>query len=256
MWNDVRALNAVTGLLLGVLALALLGAGLWWLAQRSMFTLTAIRVEGTQEMPLRHVNASTIRATALPRLKGNFFTADLEAVREAFESVPWVRRAAVRREWPNRLIVTIEEHRALGAWGEDGKLLSVHGEVFTANLAEAEEDGPLPVFRGPAGSAASVVARYRELQEWLQPAGLAPQSVALSERYAWTATLTNGVTVALGREHEAGTVRERVQRLAGIYPQLVARLADRIESVDMRYPNGLALKAQGLTLATDGRKKQ
>ena len=85
MWNDVRALNAVTGLLLGVLALALLGAGLWWLAQRSMFTLTAIRVEGTQEMPLRHVNASTIRATALPRLKGNFFTADLEAVREAFE---------------------------------------------------------------------------------------------------------------------------------------------------------------------------
>lgn len=256
MWNDVRALNAIASLLYGLVALAVLGAGLWWVAQHPMFTLKAIRVEGTKDVPLRHVSASTIRATAVPRLKGNFFTADLDQVREAFESVPWVRRASVRREWPNRLIVTIEEHRALAAWGEDGKLLSVHGEVFTANLAEAEEDGDLPVFRGPADSGKEVVKRFGELREWLKPAGLEPESVELSERYAWTVKLTNGITVALGREQETGTVQERVQRLAGIYPQLAARLGDRIESMDMRYPNGLALKAQGLTLAAEGRKKQ
>lgn len=254
MWNDVRALNAVTGMLLGLLALALLASGFWWVAQRPMFTLKTIQVEGTKDVPLRYVNASTIRTAALPRVKGNFFTADLDDVREAFESVPWVRRAAVRREWPDRLIVTIEEHRALGAWGEDGRLLSVHGEVFTANLAEAEEDGALPVFSGPAGSGKEVVKRFRELQEWLAPAGLVPESVALSGRYAWTVKLTNGVTVALGREQEAGTVHARVRRLTGIYPQLAARLQDRIESVDMRYPNGLALKAQGLTLVAEGKK--
>jgi len=255
MWNDVRALNAITGMLLGVLVLALLAAGFWWVAQRPMFTLRTIRVEGTKEVPLRYVNASTIRTTALPRLKGNFFTVDLDAVREAFETVPWVRRAAVRREWPDKLIVTIEEHRALGAWGEDGRLLSVQGDVFTANLAEAEEDGALPVFSGPAGSGKDVVKRFRELQEWLAPAGLAPESVTLSSRYAWTVKLTNGATVALGREQEAGTVKARVQRLTGVYPQLAALLQDRIESVDMRYPNGLALKAQGLTLAAQGKKQ-
>jgi cell division protein FtsQ len=42
--------------------------------------------------------------------------------------------------------------------------------------------------------------------------------------------------------------------LIGIYPQLVERLQDRIESVDMRYPNGLALKAEGLAFGS-GKKK-
>lgn len=255
MWHDVRMLNAATNALLGVLVLALLASGLWWIAQRPMFTLKAVRVEAAQGTSLRHVNASTIRTTALPRVKGNFFTTELDAVREAFESVPWVRRASVRREWPDRLIVTIEEHRPLGTWGDDGRLLSELGDVFTANLAEAEEDGALPNFSGPEGSAQEVVARYRELHEWMKPAGLAPESVSLSRRYAWTVKLTSGVTLELGREQSKSTVRERVERLVGIYPQLVARLQDRIVSVDMRYPNGLALQAQGLTFAAEGKKR-
>ena len=93
-----------------------------------------------------------MRGTALPRIKGNFFTADLEEVRVAFESVPWVRQAAVRREWPNKLIVVIEEHKPLGTWGEDGTPGLGERRFFTANLAEAEEDGDLPDFNGPAGS--------------------------------------------------------------------------------------------------------
>lgn len=255
MWHDVRTLNAAASTLFGLVMLALLASGVWWVVQRPMFTLRAISVEAAEGTTLRHVSASTIRTTALPRVKGNFFTTDLEAVREAFENVPWVRRAAVRREWPNRLIVAVEEHRALGTWGDDGRLLSVAGDVFTANLAEAEEDGPLPAFGGPQGSAKDVVARYRELHEWLQPVGLAPESVALSERYAWSVKLSNGVLVELGREQSSTTVKERVERLVGIYPQLVARLQDRIVSVDMRYPNGLALQAQGLTIGTEGKKR-
>ena len=101
MWHDIKTMNAVSGALLGLFVLAWLVVGLWWLAQRPMFTLRAIRVEALGEMPLRRVNQTTIKGAAIPRIKGNFFTADLDAVRQAFEAVPWVRRAAVRREWPN-----------------------------------------------------------------------------------------------------------------------------------------------------------
>jgi cell division protein FtsQ len=173
----------------------------------------------------------------------------------AFESVPWVRRAAVRREWPNKLVVVIDEHRPLGTWGEDGRLLSVEGDIFTANLAEAEEEGELPEFEGPAGSEREVVARYRDFSEWLAPVELAPEAVQLSGRYAWSLRLNNGMTVELGREHTRETLKNRVERLVRIYPQLVARLQDRIESVDMRYPNGLALRAAGLNLAPETKKK-
>jgi cell division protein FtsQ len=255
MWHDVRMLNATTNALLGALVLALLGCGGWWVAQRPMFTLKVIYVDGVGETQLRHVNPSTVRTTALPRIKGNFFTANLDAVRVAFEAVPWVGKATVRREWPNKLIVTVEEHEPLGTWGDEGRLLSVKGDIFTANLAEAEEDGDLPEFGGPAGAEKEVVARYRELQEWFRPISLSPEAVQLSERYAWTVKLNNGMTVELGREQTKTTLKDRVNRLTAIYPQLVTRLQNRIESVDMRYPNGMALKAQGMAFGIESKKK-
>jgi cell division protein FtsQ len=255
MWHDIRTLNATTNALLGALVLALVASGAWWIAQRPMFTLKVIRVEGVGETALRHVNPSTVRSTAVPRIKGNFFTANLDAVRLAFEAVPWVRKAAVRREWPNKLIVTVEEHRALGTWGDEGKLVSVKGDVFTANLAEAEEDGELPEFSGPDGSEKEVVARYRDLSGWFKDIELAPNALHLTDRYAWSVKLNNGMTVELGREQTKTTLKDRVSRLVSIYPQLVARLQNRIESVDMRYPNGLALKAEGLAFGLDSKKK-
>ena len=97
MWHDLRIMRALANTLLGIAALILVSAGLKWLAQRPMFTLQTIRVETQTQSELRHVNKLTIRSTAIPRIRGNFFTTDLESVRNAFEAVPWVRRASVRR---------------------------------------------------------------------------------------------------------------------------------------------------------------
>lgn len=256
MWHDIKTLNASANALIGLVLLALLGSGVWWVVHRPVFTLKAIRIEGTPAAPLRYVSASTVRSTALPRITGNFFTANLDSVRGAFEAVPWVRRASVRREWPDKLVVTVEEYKPLGTWGEDGKLISVQGDLFTANLAEAEEDGTLPEFDGPVGSEKEVVARYADLRNWLAPVKLVPQAVQLSTRYAWSVKLDNGMVVELGREQTRETLKARVERLAGIYPQLAARLQNRIETVDMRYPNGLALKAAGLDVGSELKKSK
>jgi cell division protein FtsQ len=256
MWQDVKMLNAISSALLALVLLALVASGLWWVAQRPMFTLHTIRIESSGDMPLEKVNALTVRATAVPRIHGNFFTADLTAVRAAFEAVPWVRKAMVRREWPDRLVVKIEEHKALGTWGEDGKLLSQKGDVFTANLAEAEDDGDLLEFDGPPGSEKQVVARLALFRQWFAPIKLEPESLVLSNRYAWTVRLDNGMTVELGRDQGDAVLKERVARLVAVYPQLLDRLQGKIESVDLRYPNGMALKADGMVLAAmNGKKK-
>lgn len=254
MWNDVRLLNTLTSLLIGGVLLVLLAAGGWWLIQRPMFTLQAVTVEGMQEMPLERVNALTVRAGALQHIRGNFFTADLKAIRDGFETVPWVRKAMVRREWPNRLIVSLEEHRALGTWGES-HLLSTRGEVFMANMAEAEDGGKLRVFDGPQGSEKDVLARYDELTRWFAPLGIAPEMLTLSSRYAWTVRMDSGMVVELGREQDEKSLKERVDRLISVYPQLMAKLNGKINHVDMRYTNGLALKADGIVLTSLNGKK-
>ncbi|MDF3034864.1 MAG: FtsQ-type protein [Paucimonas sp.] len=256
MWHDVKMLNAATSALLGMFVLMLLSAGIWWITQRPIFALHVIRVEGIGQEELRHVNVSTMRSSALPRIKGNFFTVNLDSVRVAFESVPWVNRAAVRREWPDKLVVNVEEHVPLGTWGDEGRLVSVKGDLFTANLAEAEEDAELAEFDGPDGSEKDVISRYAEFREWFAPTSLAPEGVQLSARYAWTVRLNNGMTVELGREQDREALKARVDRLVAVYPQLVARLQDRIENIDLRYPNGMALRAQGLAFGLEKGKQK
>jgi cell division protein FtsQ len=246
MWHDISTMNRITRALFGVVVLCVLYAGYQWVARQPMFELRVVKVQGANEGSLRYVDAATVRSAALPRIRGNFFTADLAAVRNAFEMVPWVQRASVRREWPNKLIVSVDEYQVLGAWGEqDGRLVSVDGYLFTANLDEAEAEGRLPQLAGPDGSAHEVAERLADLRDWLAPLKLAPRELQLSKRYAWTAKLNNGVTLKLGRVHERDAFRVRVARFVTAYPRLSAQLAGRIESVDMRYPNGLAYRMRG-----------
>ena len=252
MWHDAKSLNTTANGLMAFVLVVCVAAGVWWVSQRPMFDLRTIKVESIDAKGLRHVNYLTLRAGTQNRIKGNFFTSNLDSVRGVFESVPWVRRASVRREWPNQLIVSLEEHEALGTWGEDGRLLSVKGDVFTANVAEAEDDHELPAFSGPDGSEKDVLATYVNLAKWFAPLKMAPAALSLSSRYAWTVKLNNGMSVALGREQNHTILKARVDRLVGIYPQLASRL-DNIDTIDMRYQNGLALSSAGLVIPAEGK---
>jgi cell division protein FtsQ len=255
MWHDVRSLNATASFMTAVTVLASLISGVWWLSQRPMFALGSVTVESMYDIDLKHVNELTVRNGVVGKIRGNFFTADLEQVRATFETVPWVRRATVRREWPNALVVEVEEHEALGTWGDEGRLLSVKGDVFTANIAEADDEQTLPAFDGPVGSEKDVLARFNDLRTSFAKVALVPQALSLSNRYAWTVKLDNGMSVELGREQDRNTLTKRVQRLVGVYPQLVARLQEgRIDTIDMRYPNGLALSSAALTVPLDATK--
>jgi cell division protein FtsQ len=255
MWHDVRSLNATASFMTAVTVLASLVSGVWWLSQRPMFALGSVTVESMYDIDLKHVNELTVRNGLVGKIRGNFFTADLEQVRATFETVPWVRRATVRREWPNALVVEVEEHEALGTWGDEGRLLSVKGDVFTANIAEADDEQTLPAFEGPVGSEKDVLARFNDLRTSFAKVALVPHALSLSNRYAWTVKLDNGMSVELGREQDRNTLTKRVQRLVGVYPQLVARLQEgRIDTIDMRYPNGLALSSAALTVPLDATK--
>lgn len=206
MWNNVRQLNLASNALHALLVLVLLAAGGYWLIQRPNFALREIQIDGDTE----HINSPTVRAGVVGRLKGNYFTVDLDAARQAFEQMPWVRHASVRRVWPNALAVTLEEYKPLGTWGSD-QLVSVDGELFTAN--QGELDGDLPSFDGPDGTAKEVVARYHDFQKWFAAINATPEEVTLSPRYAWTVKLSNGTQVELGRERNQDTLADRSKRL-------------------------------------------
>ncbi len=167
---DVRVMNGVASALYVLLGLALLGGALLWLSRSPWFAIRAIQLEGD----LQRSSLSTIRANAAPRLAGNFVSLDLAQARAAFEAVPWVRQAQVRRVWPDRLAVHLVEHEPAAWWlGDDGseRLVNSHGEVFEANAGDIDEDS-LPTLSGPDGSSAQMLALYRRLQPLFDAGGM------------------------------------------------------------------------------------
>jgi cell division protein FtsQ len=211
-------------MLSGLLVLGACLGALHWLLLPERFPVTGVELKGT----LKNTSAAEIRA-ALPRAAENFFAVDLAEVRASVEKLPWVRRVTVRRVWPGRLEVSVEEHVALARWGDDA-LVNTHGERFMARTKE-----PLPLFTGPGGSAAEVTRRYRRFEEIVAPLGTRVERVVLTQRHAWQLRLGNGMHVMLGRDPDQA--EQRLQKFVEVYPKTKAS-----DYVDLRYPNGFALR--------------
>jgi cell division protein FtsQ len=236
MWDNPRLLNLAANAL--YLAAALLAVAIaWHAALRAPHTpVRAIALTGD----LDHVDAQAVRGQLAGRVAGNFFGMNLDDVRELVAELPWVRRVEVRREWPDRVVVRIEEHRPLGRWS-GGRLVSERGELF-----EGASDAPLPQLGGPPGTEREVTRRYLAMREIVAPLGLEPTQVVLSARYAWQARLSNGLVLELGRDQARSPVEERLTRFVAAYPRAVASLNRRLDYVDLRYPNGFAIRAPDL----------
>jgi len=221
--------------------------GLKWLAVRPVFAIRALSVQSVEGKALDHVTTQQVAQLCVPRLSGSFFTADLEQARTAFEALPWVRRASVRREWPNRLVVALEEHRALARWNDEAgnRFVNLQGEAFNAP-GESRLAAALPLLTGPEGSEKDVTRRYADLLGLFGRIGKTPSVVALSARQAWTVKLSDGLTIEVGREQPQLSVAARLERFVANYAATVGKISARIEGVDLRYPNGFAAKVPGM----------
>jgi cell division protein FtsQ len=228
MWDNARFLNGLANALYGLAAVLMFYGLLMAAMQLPVFPLRAVEVTGR----IAHTTHDQVRAIVAEQLRGNFFTLDLDAARATFQKLPWVRRATLRRHWPDRLEVEVEEHVALARWRDNG-LVNTYGEVFEAATSEI-----LPIFIAPEGTAADVAQRYEAFRALLEPLGKRPVQVYLSARRAWELTLSDGEVLELGR----GQMEERLRRFASAYGRTLAQLPNRPYRIDLRYSNGFAVR--------------
>jgi cell division protein FtsQ len=221
----------------------------------------------------QRINVADVEAVVRNKLRGNFFTVDLEQTRRDFEKLPWVRKVDVRRHFPWRLDVALEEQVALARWNGT-QLMNTHGEVFDAECGRVmpkaaprpdavrvsdsglptfgvlhagasgthrppscgETDQVLPSLSGPDGSAAEVTLRYTRFSQILSPLGQRIAELGLSPRGAWQLRLQDGLQVRLGREQ----MEQRLARFVAVYPYSLATMQQPARYVDLRYRNGFA----------------
>jgi cell division protein FtsQ len=245
---DVRLMNTLSVTLGLVFAAMVLALAMAWLMRQSLFNLSAIHVQGD----LTHNNAVTLRANVAPKLAGNFFTVDLASTRAAFEAVPWVRRAVVQREFPSRLKVVLQEHKAIAYWGSEGdsRLVNSFGEVFDANQGDLETED-LPLLNGPQDQAPLVIQGYQMLSPMFEEIDAVLEQLQLTGQGSWRAQLDGGAVIELGHG-SLDEIQARTRRFIATLTQVSSRYGRDLESADLRYGNGYAIKLRGVTTGSPG----
>ncbi|MCB1888844.1 MAG: cell division protein FtsQ/DivIB [Rhodocyclaceae bacterium] len=237
LWDRPSLLNLAADLCLLFGSTALAYAAFTWFLKQPLFPLGEVVVV----TPPAQVTEEQLAYAARTAVEGNFFTVDLERVRETFEKLPWVRKAEVRRRWPDTLELRLEEHVAVAYWSPDGsgetRLVNRQGEVFIA-----ASNATMPKLSGPEGTAAYVLNRFGGLLDAVAPLGKGLVEVTLSPREAWQLRLADGLVIQLGRDQESAPSDHRLRDFVHTFPEAQARAEMTVAEVDLRYPGGYVMR--------------
>lgn len=253
MWHNVRLMNKLTAYLMLLACIFLLVIAVRSVMHLPYFALHTVVVEAAENNALQHVKAAEMRANISGKLRGNFFTTDLESVRQIFLGLPWVRSASVRRAWPDSLIVTLEEYIPWAVWGAsaDARLVDPHGEIFRVNhsdLMALLKRTELIRLVGSEENAKDMVDRYKKLEMTFSPLGWRLVELSLNKRASWSARFSHGLRVEFGRDdNESGkpSFDQRLQQFVQAWPKITNSGYTDIVYADLRYNNGFAIRQSG-----------
>lgn len=239
---------AVTRMLVVLLALGITGVvgyGIHVAVQK----VNSQKVEMVHiENSLAFVTEQQIKDTVSKYVTSSLISVDLDAMKRELEALPWIREAVVRRQWPDAISIRVQEEIAIARWGRN-QLLNQQGQVFQPD--SIEEQMQLPLLAGPSSSERKVMRQYQEFNQLLYPLGVRIRDLTLNDTGSYELTLVNGVRVKLGRE----AVLERLRRLVVFLESEHGRDLQSVESIDLRYRNGLAVAHRGEVSDTDIRQR-
>ena len=214
-------------MLLGaVLALPVLAwQGNWFDAGK--WPIRNLRVESEAHA----VSVPEIKARVAAHVGGGFFAVDLAEVRAAVMANPWVERVEVRRQFPDRLVLRIDERRPVASFG-DGQLLSSRGELF--DVAPSHWPEGLPRLDGPEDERARLFNFWQEANQKFAGVALPVVAARMSDRGAYVLELATGCELLFARQ--AGT--ETLDRFLVSLAAFTEIERERLARVDLRYANG------------------
>jgi len=227
-------------LLMSLLFSLMVGFGLIMLDPHTL-PIKTVRIDGH----LINTNPQTLRTMLSKIAKGGFFNIDFTKVRLSILTLPWVKNVQIHKQWPDTLIIQIQEHTVVARWMNkalvniEGKLFISYPKIRASSDSVNHKFRDLPLFTGPLKSLKDILKRYNQLAPLVSAAGLKIQEFGCNARKAWYMVLNNGMKLKLGR----GDNQMRLQRFFKVYQRLVMSYGNW-ESLlmDLRYTNGIAVR--------------
>lgn len=181
----------------------------------------------------QHLDRDNLRRVMSKAIDGGFFTTDIQRIRQAGISLPWVDDVSITRVWPDRLVMEVTEQQPVARWG-DKALVNGRGQVFYP--VKPMPKWPELRLSGVAEKAPMVLDFYEQIKADFASRGLHIRSLALDERAEWKIQLNNGLQIVLGRNDAA----HRLQRFLGVFGEISGKEL-KPARVDLRYEQGFAV---------------
>ena len=147
-----------------------------------------------------------------------------------------------RTEWPSTLKVEVVEEVPIARLGKQGFLNRLGDQL---EIADNSNLGSLPVLRAEFGSTQDMIQQYQLLAELLIPTSLKLTELQRDSVGAWQAATDPGIRLILGRDE----IAEKIRRLVIVWQSGLSLQSDNIKTIDLRYPNGLAVSWKESALA-------
>ena len=226
-----KILNAGSWLLM-VVACIVLMAGLFGLYKVITDAKVAnLQVVGTDSA----IENQLLMQQLAPAVTANYFTADLEKIRDQALQVSWVDRVVVSRAWPDGIKVRVMPRHAIARWGT-GRLLSDDGDVFAE--AVVKNHPGLPMLHGPLSQSKVMMRRYNEINQLFHPVGIRLKELYLTERMTWFMQFDTGLRIIVDQDQ----TMSKLQRLSSLAQNDLKAVWPNISAIDLRYRNGLSLQ--------------
>lgn len=235
---DKRYIGGIVFFVVVVFLLILGGVTIYQkLSNSHLMPMTQILISGQ-----RHYveNRDLQKALAKVPESGNFFTLNVDKVQQALIALPWIKQVSVRKLWPNKLRIYMQERVPVAHWNQKD-LLTPNGQIFDASQRNLKKT--LVQLRGPDDYAAKVLDAWQQMRQIVRPLHLDIKSVTLNDRDSWSLVLSNGIALRIGVQDRI----KRLKRFVALYGQLHP---EKMAYADLRYNNGLAVgwkKQQDLT---------
>lgn len=178
-------------------------------------------------------------------IDGGFLSMNLNQLRQELQSHPWIHQVSVRREWPSTLKVEVIEEVPIARWGKKGFLNRLGDQL---SLPENSNLNSLPVLEAHFGSSQDMIAQYLLLAELLAPTDLRLTELQRDAVGAWQIETAAGVRIVLGRDQ----IIEKIRRLIVVWGSGLDVQLNNIATIDLRYPNGLAVSWRDQDIAISG----
>lgn len=204
---------------------------------RTNENITDVQVEKN----LKYLDYNKIQEDIL-LCRNRFWSVDLEEYRTTLEKNPMIKSVRIRRIWPNKLLIHIEEEIVIARWGSS-KLLNFEGVAITPDKSGHYDN--LPLLLGPEKSKKKVMRLYATANNILKPTDFFLRSLELSNYGSWNASIWSENSCIDGRIRVflgEGDVLDKINRFQNIYKTELRNKICNVEGIDLRYVNGLAVK--------------